>query len=168
MSHTENERKFVVKSNVAQSLIPNPVFSKQIFQFMLFDDGNICGRVRNIDNSYILTFKSSSTEQIRDEVEVGIDFRSADKLYQMSCGYILHKTRYNLNEKNSPTVFLDIFLKELNGLIVAEVEDPPIGYNIPSWFGKEVTGIPEFYTNNLCSSEETRKSALQLYKNFTS
>jgi len=111
-------------------------------------------RIRQIDSNYILTIKGKGLIQ-REEYELEITETEFKKLSKKTEGILLDKTRYYIPYKHY-TIELDVFHKEYEPLILAEVEFDSIHQaNVfipPDWFGENVSGNPSYQNNNLASN----------------
>ena len=115
-------------------------------------------RIRYIEDNYhkrsFMTIKSTGN-LIRKEIEFQIpinDYRRliAQKMYE---GNIINKLRYRIPLYDCLVAELDIYNKELSGLIIVEVEfiNEYIAneFKKPSWFGEEVTNDKRYKNKNL-------------------
>lgn len=111
-------------------------------------------RIRKKDDDYILTYKGPGF-MTRQEEEFPLTKEAYEKLLTKTEGIIISKTRYKIPEDNNLTIELDVFHKDLEGLILAEVEFPNIemanNYNPPFWFEREVTNEGTFHNSSLSS-----------------
>ena len=111
-------------------------------------------RIRKKDNDYILTYKGPGFME-RQEEEFPLTKEAYEKLLSKSEGIVISKTRYKIPEKTGLTIELDIFHKDLTGLILAEVEFPDTAsansYIPPKWFSRDVTMEGTFHNSQLCS-----------------
>ena len=111
-------------------------------------------RIRRKDDEYILTYKGPGFMS-RKEEEFPLSEEAYNKLLSKTEGIVISKTRYRLPESNNLTIELDIFHKNLEGLILAEVEFPDEKtaneYIPPSWFDRDVTMDGTFHNSNLSS-----------------
>ena len=98
-------------------------------------------RVRKKGNKYYQTEKGEGA-MVRTESEWEIDERAYLDGKAKSEGRILQKARYYIPYK-SHTIELDIYKGKHEGLIVCEVEfeseSEALSFEIPEWFGKEIT-----------------------------
>ena len=88
----------------------------------------------------------------REEVEIDLDEGQFETLWPQTEGRRVRKRRHLL-EHGDLTIELDVFAGDLEGLVVAEVEfgseDEARAFEPPSWFGREVTGVPEYLNESL-------------------
>lgn len=151
----EIERKFLIKEKLFNPT-SKPAIIKQGF---LSDDPDRSVRIRITDNKGFITIKGryDAAGLSRFEFEKEILHDEALDLLKLCKNIIIEKRRYNIKVVNH--IFeVDIFQKENEGLMVAEVELDDIheNFDIPEWLGKEVTGDPKYY--NLRLSEKPFKT----------
>lgn len=111
-------------------------------------------RIRKKDNEYILTYKGSGLMS-REEIEMPLTQEAYNILLSKTEGALISKTRYRIPEKDGLTIELDIFHKDFEGLLLAEVEFPnekaADSYIPPAWFGRDVTMENTFHNSHLSS-----------------
>ena len=111
-------------------------------------------RIRKKNDEYILTYKGPGFMSRREE-EFPLTKEAYEKLLTKTEGTVISKTRYRLPEKNGLTIELDIFHKDFDGLILAEVEfpdeDSANSYIPPEWFLRDVTNEGTFHNSSLSS-----------------
>ena len=95
---------------------------------------------------YELTYEGSGMLS-HPEFNLPLDQASYDNLLKKHDGLVIRKKRYMI--PLSPYMIeLDVFLEELQGLVIAEVEFPTVEEEIsfvpPEWFGEEVTESGEY------------------------
>ncbi len=140
----EMERKFLVKQ------IPNlwNVEHKELEQYYVSFSPEV--RVRKSNNKYYLTIKSSGN-LAREEVEMSIDKENFDRIKNMSQNNRIIKTRYYIPHAEF-VCELDVY-HNIKGLFTVEVEfenkDDAKIFDVPEWFGDEITNIEEFKNKNL-------------------
>ncbi len=149
----ETERKFLIK------YLPKDYekYSKMDIEqaYLSIDKEH---RIRKNDNLYYETFKGEGNLS-RTEIEKEITKDQYDNLYNKIISRVIYKTRYIIPYKDN-NIELNIYKKELSGLIVAEVEFNSVEesneFIPPIWFGKEVTFDNKFKNQYLatCSLEE--------------
>jgi adenylate cyclase len=108
-------------------------------------------RVRVKGNGAFVTIKGGNIGATRLEYEYAIPVEDANEMLEKFCTKpILYKTRYLILHKKH-TWEIDIFHKENDGLIVAEVELDSEDENVelPEWIVKEVTDEARYYNSNL-------------------
>ena len=136
----EIERRFLVQSESWKSLA---ILSEDIIQgYLNSHPENLAVRVRISNNKEgFLTIKSSINGLINKEFDYRIPIEDAYELLELS-KYKLSKTRYQLQINNKDWI-VDSF-KNLNSpLVLAEIEldSPSEKTLIPSWCGREITGM---------------------------
>lgn len=145
----EIERKFLVRDKHFLNEAHKSVVIKQGF---LNSDKNRVVRVRTSDDSGYLTIKgiSDASGLKRMEWEYEIPRAEAEALLAICEPTIIEKTRYYI--RNGSLEFeVDVFEKENEGLMVAEIElpDENTAFTKPHWLGKEVTGEVKYYNASL-------------------
>ena len=110
-------------------------------------------RIRVIDNKKaFITLKSSLNGLINHEFEYSIPIKDAIELIKLS-KYKITKTRYQLkiNKKNW---VVDLFDGSNSPLKIAEIElnDESEEIKVPSWCGKEITGIKSLSNASLAKT----------------
>ena len=105
------------------------------------DDGTEV-RVRRRAGQATLTVKSGAT-RARVEEELDIELERFERLWPLTEGRRIEKTRYEIAADGGLTIELDVYGGALDGLVVAEVEfaseDDADAFAPPSWIGREVT-----------------------------
>lgn len=154
----EIEKKYLVKY-IPDDLIRFP--KKKVEQGYLCHNPII--RIRKSNEQYILTYKSKQgitkeMEQqvsICQEVELPLTKEGYEHLKSKIDGNIIYKTRYMIPLEESLQIELDIFERQLSGLVFLEVEFPDqqtaLEFQPPDWFGKDVT-MDKAYTNSYLST----------------
>ena len=145
---TEIERKYLVDSEKWEVMNkPEPKLYRQGY-FKTNPGKSI--RVRYSGEHSYLTIKSDPVGISRSEFEYEIPNKDALQLLDHFCDAELEKKRYNIIHHDKKWE-VDVFLKDNEGLIVAEIEleyaDEPI--DLPGWIEKEVTGDERYYNANL-------------------
>ncbi len=145
----EIERKFlIVKEKLPDNYYEYPC--NELEQAYIITDPVL--RIRKKDNEYILTYKGPGFMS-RQEEEFPLSEEAYNKLLSKTEGTVISKTRYKLPEKDDLTIELDIFHKDLDGLMLAEVEFPDEKtaneYIPPDWFGRDVTTDGTYHNSNL-------------------
>ena len=147
----EIERRFLVKNEDWKSQI---VLSEDFSQAYLNSSiDEWATRVRVIDNNKgYITLKSSLNGLINYEFEYSIPRKDAIELIQLS-KYKITKIRYQLkiNKKNW---VVDVFEESNSCLKIAEIElnSESEEIQVPSWCGKEITGIKSLSNASLAIS----------------
>ena len=136
----EIERRFLVKNEDWKSQV---IFKENFSQAYLnssFDKW--ATRIRIIDNNKAyITLKCSINSLVKNEFEYTIPLKDANELIKFS-EYKIIKTRFHLKIGNRNWV-VDIFDGSNFSLEIAEIElnSECEEIHIPSWCGKEITGI---------------------------
>ncbi len=143
----EIERKFLLKGEEWRAF-GHPVLYRQGY---LNRSKERTIRVRMAGEKGYLTIKGISRGAKRTEYEYEIPKEDCHAmLSDLVETPVIEKNRYRIEYKG--LVFeVDEFLKENQGLILAEVELESEHQNIelPDWIGKEVTHDPRYYNSNL-------------------
>ena len=160
MDNLEIERKFLVKKESIPFNLKNFKYKKIVQGFIYL---NPAIRLRKSGDKYYLTIKSKSPKKlskysdlVRTEYEIAISKKAYKDLLSLCLGRIIYKKRYYIPYKCGNKTYmieLDIFEKELKGLIYAEIEFKTVksAYKIkvPDWFYKEVTNIKKYKNTEL-------------------
>lgn len=136
----EIERKF---------LIPAPPPNLEQFPcsridqaYVAIDPAGTEVRVRRRAGETSLTVKGGRGRS-RTEEELEIDIERFARLWELSGGRCLEKTRYEMPAGGGLTIELDVYAGDLEGLVTAEVEfataQAADRFIAPPWFGEEVT-----------------------------
>ncbi|MEI7812164.1 MAG: CYTH domain-containing protein [Ignavibacteria bacterium] len=147
----EIERKFLVKNNGWKKSISTASIYRQGY---LSTDKNTTVRVRTAGEKGFLTIKGLRTGIKRLEYEYEIPFDEAAQLLDLLCQKpLIEKIRY-IVFSNGYKWEIDVFGKENQGLVIAEIElpDEETVIVLPEWTGPEV-------------SEDSRYSNSSLVKN---
>ena len=109
-------------------------------------------RIRRRDGAASLTVKAGGGRS-RVEEEIEIDAEPFGRLWPLTEGRRLEKTRYLIPGSGELTIELDVYSGGLRGLMVAEVEfgseDAADAFQPPEWFGSEVTDDGRFKNQKL-------------------
>ncbi|HKE81970.1 MAG TPA: CYTH domain-containing protein [Solirubrobacteraceae bacterium] len=109
-------------------------------------------RVRRRAGDATLTVKSGGGRS-RAEEELAIEPERFERLWPLTEGRRIEKTRYEIALEGGPTVELDVYAGALAGLVVAEVEfgseEDADAFAGPPWLGREVTDDPRFKNQRL-------------------
>ena len=136
----EIERRFLVENEDWKSQVIRSEEFSQAYLNSSVDEWTT--RVRIIDNkkSY-LTLKSSLNGLTNYEFEYSIPIKDAVELIRLS-KYKITKTRYQLKIKEKDWI-VDLFDGSNSPLKIAEIElnNESEEILVPSWCGKEITGI---------------------------
>ena len=136
----ERERKFLVNKELLPSL--DQYSHKEIEQhYLTTGDEEI--RIRKQDSDFFLTIKKwNGTKRI--EIEVPI-FESEFSALFLLAEKSIKKTRYEISLENWDTAELDLYPDGFSSLEVEfETDEEMTTFTPPQWFGREVSGKPEF------------------------
>ncbi len=137
---TEIERKFVVVDVPAATVLGAGV---RIRQGYLAEEGDVEVRVRIAGDRATLTVKAGRG-LVRAEVECVVTSAEAEALWPYTEGRRIDKVRHRV-ALGDAVAEVDVYGGALGGLVVAEVEftneGASAGFEPPSWFGREVTGV---------------------------
>lgn len=146
---TEIEVKYLVEKMPKEAI---GVKSEKIVQGYLHrshSGGNTKAtvRVRQLGDKGFITIKGDKVGMSQPEFEYEIPVEEAQALFAICEPGILEKTRYYIPHGNH-TIELDVFEGKNKGLILAEIEleSESDKFEIPLWFGKNVTDDGN-YTN---------------------
>ena len=109
----------------------------------------------SINSKCFMTIKSKG-DLSREEVEFELLISKYRDLIEnkMYIGNIISKLRYEIPLENNLIAELDIYGKELFGLVIVEVEfeteEDANSFDKPIWFGEEVTNNKKYKNKNLC------------------
>jgi adenylate cyclase len=99
-------------------------------------------RVRRRDANAWLTVKSGGG-RARVEEEIQIDGERFERLWPLTEGRRIEKTRYEIPVGDDLVIELDVYAGDLDGLVIAEVEfdseEAAEGFAAPDWLGPDVT-----------------------------
>lgn len=159
----EIERKYLVRK------IPDDLsrhYSSQIEQGYLSMEPVI--RIRRIDKDYVLTYKSKTGVDIREdvcvnqEVELPLTKESYEHLRKKTDGILIEKTRYRIDH-GGYTIELDLFHGKYEGMMLAEVEFETVEeserFAEPDWFGENVSG--DYHYSNVFLAVGEQKNLVQ-------
>lgn len=136
-STVEIERRFLVNIEEMPSL--KNMEYVDIVQAYIPSNG-IVVRIRTADYKAYLTLKGPKVEAKADEFEYEIPIEDANKLIKKYCKLSLSKKRYVI-PFGGLKIELDVFKKNLKGLVIAEIELPNenFAFDVPNWFDREIT-----------------------------
>jgi len=143
----ESERKFLVRSNAWRAEVEKTM---SIRQFYLVAGIDRSLRVRLKDGRATLTLKLGSAARTRDEFEYPLSPEDARQMEPFASGSVIEKTRH-LVRHHGFLYEVDEFSGHLSNLVIAELEtfEDVADADLPSWLGREVTGIPAYYNASL-------------------
>jgi adenylate cyclase len=146
---TEIERKFLVRNT---SMLEGLTGTKMA-QGYLADNGMVV-RVRVAGDKGFLTLKGKTKGLSRAEFEYEVPLKDAVELLTdfASLGRV-EKVRYYI-AVGDLTFEVDVFEKELAGLVIAEVELPSEVHPVPKldWLGTDVSRDPRYRNSELAVS----------------
>ena len=144
----EIERKYLVDHEKWQCITKS--IGKLYRQGYLLTDPGKTIRVRVTPTNGYLTIKGLTVGATRPEYEYEIPLSDAVELLDNFSVAELSKIRYIINYNNKIWE-VDEFLKDNEGLIVAEIElqSENEEFDIPGWISNEVTGQEKYYNSNL-------------------
>ena len=151
----EIERKFLVDAQKWEALDKSqPKLYRQ--GYFTTNPGKSI-RIRYSGEHSYLTIKSEPAHLSRSEFEYEIPNKDALELLDHFCDAELEKYRYIIIHQNKKWE-VDVFLKDNEGLIMAEIELEAANesFDLPSWIEKEVTGEDKYYNANLVTNPFTK------------
>jgi adenylate cyclase len=99
-------------------------------------------RVRRRAERSWLTVKSGAG-RVRVEEEIAIEPDRFERLWPLTDGRRIEKTRYEIPAGDGLVIELDVYTGDLDGLVTAEVEFPSEeaaeAYVAPEWLGPDIT-----------------------------
>jgi adenylate cyclase len=146
----EIERKFLVPDPPGD-LDRHPSTAIEQGYLAIADDGTEV-RIRRRGGRATLTVKGAGGRS-RIEEELEIEEERFERLWPLTAGRRIEKTRYEIPAGDGLTIELDVYGGGLAGLVVAEVEFPSEGaadaFSAPAWLGPEVTDDPRYKNQRL-------------------
>jgi CYTH domain-containing protein len=110
-------------------------------------------RIRRRAGARTLTVKSGDVGRTRTEEEMELDAGRFERLWPLTAGRRLAKDRHLFALPGGLTAEVDVYIGELAGLRVVEVEfsseEESERFQIPDWFGREVTGDRRYRNREL-------------------
>lgn len=144
--HIEIERKFLVKA------LPDLTHAKKTYihqGYITHSNDSVEVRLRQKDEHYFITVKSGSG-MVRGEREISIGQKKFETLWPDTLGKRIEKHRWTDQLNTQQTFELDVFMGELEPLVLVEVEFPSSeqadNFQPADWFGREVT-VDKRYKN---------------------
>jgi adenylate cyclase len=99
-------------------------------------------RVRRRGDQAYLTVKAGGG-RVRVEEEIEIDGDRFERLWPLTEGRRIEKTRYEIDAGDGLVIELDVYTGALDGLVTAEVEfdseEAADAFEPPDWLGEDVT-----------------------------
>lgn len=154
-SHLEIERKFLLDRDSKFDNYDYSVINQSYIGFRPIS------RVRKVDNKYYYNQKGEGT-LVREESEKEITEDTYNKLIEYKIGRTIVKHRYKI-PVGKYVAEVDKYLDDLEGLLVVEVEFKSLedanNFEVPSWFGKEITDDLRYKNGNLAiaTKDEVRE-----------
>ncbi len=153
MNALELERKFLIAEAPAD-LERYP--ADRILQgYLAIDDNGSEVRLRRRGERTTLTVKQGGGLARREE-EVEITRGQFDRLWPLTEGRRVEKTRHLIDLPRGLMIELDRYDGQLAGLLVAEVEFPSAAaaqrFRPPDWFGREVTEDEAYKNQRLATA----------------
>jgi adenylate cyclase len=110
-------------------------------------------RLRRLGKRTLLTVKRGHGLR-RTEVEIEISAQSFGKLWPLTEGRRVRKTRHHIRDEVAE-FDVDVYSGSLEGLITAEIEFDSEhlseSFQPPEWIGPEVTGVAGYANQNLAT-----------------
>ena len=139
-SRIEIERKFLV-AEPPSDLERWPSTEIEQGYLVITEDGPEV-RVRRRHGRSWLTVKSGAG-RVRVEEEIEIEPERFDRLWPLTEGLRIEKTRYEIPAENGLVIEIDVYNGDLDGLVTAEVEfgseEAADAYAAPDWLGPDIT-----------------------------
>ena len=150
MTGQEVERKFALR---AIPFALDGYSASEIRQgYLSIDPDGSEVRVRRRGERCTLTVKRGAGVA-RDEEELDLDEGEFARLWPLTEGRRVDKTRYEIPAADGLVIELDVYAGPLGGLITAEVEfgsrDAAERFAPPGWLGREVTDDPAYKNRRL-------------------
>jgi adenylate cyclase len=146
----EIERKFLVPAPPAD-LGRHPASEIRQGYVAIESDGTEV-RVRRRDGAAVLTVKRGGG-RTRIEEEVALDADAFDRLWPLTEGRRIEKTRHLVPAPGGHVIEVDVYAGDLAGLVVAEVEfageADADAFVLPAWLGPEVTDDDRYKNRRL-------------------
>ena len=146
------ERKFLIPRPPAD-LERHPATRIEQGYIVVADDGTEV-RLRRAGPRTTLTLKRGSG-RVRMEEEIEIDPDRFMRLWPLSEGRRVEKTRYELPAGPEHTIEADVYSGPLDGLVTAEIEfrsaDDADAFIPPDWFGPEITDDRRYSNQRLAT-----------------
>ena len=99
-------------------------------------------RIRRRGDRAFLTVKSGAG-RVRVEEEIEIEPDRFERLWPLTEGLRIEKTRHEIDAGDGVVIELDAYTGDLEGLVVAEVEfdseEAAEAFAPPDWFGEDIT-----------------------------
>ena len=113
-------------------------------------------RVRRDGESCYLTYKGKGAV-FREEYNLPLTLEACNTLLEKCDGILIEKTRYRISMDKGLVAELDIFHGIYEGRVYVEVEFESTEYadafDVPEWFGTEVTGMDGYSNADLANGK---------------
>lgn len=151
----EIERKFLLSDDVEYIL--EDTENEHLDQGYLRSRGDTEARVRRAGDDYTFTVKhGSGSERLEQELPITSD--EFEALWPLTTGRQIQKTRYKVPIQDELIAEIDVYAGRHQGLSVVEVEFSDTAaknaFEVPSWFGQEVSDEPQYKNKNLATQNE--------------
>ncbi len=151
----ERERKFLVTQIPSRlSRYPHALIEQGYLALDNGQTGHYEVRLRRKDGKFTLTVKKKKATPIRLETEIPLSPASAAKLWPLTQGRRVAKTRYDIPYQGH-TIELDVYRGKTRGLVTAEVEFSSEAamrkFKPPDWMKKEITGRSKYANARLAN-----------------
>lgn len=143
----EYKRKFLI--NNGYNIVINNARKKVIKQGYINANGDL--GIRSINDKAFYLVKKSNDVKTKSEISK----EEYDRMIQLFNIKIITKTRYYININNQIAKY-DIYMNELDGLKIITINfekyDDYLKYQIPDYFGMEITKMASYQPENLINS----------------
>lgn len=159
----EIERKFLVTSDAWREAATSVNLFRQ--GYLSSSGSSATVRVRCLPTRAFLTVKGPRDGFVRAEFEYEIPVADGEELLRTLCdSRRIEKYRHTI-EVNGLTWYVDEYLGDHAGLLLAEVElsDPDQPLSLPPWVGEDVTQISEYQNAVLAERRCSRLSRSALF-----
>lgn len=120
--------------------------------YLALDPAGAEVRVRRKGDAHTLTVKSGAG-LVRGEEEVALSADDYERLWPLTAGRRVVKTRYLVPLAGALTAEVDVYEDALQGLLTAEVEfadeAAAHAFAAPAWLGEDVTGDKRYANQSL-------------------
>ncbi len=152
--HIEIERKFLVKTMPVLSHAQKTYIHQG---YITHSNDSVEVRLRQKDEQYFITVKSGSG-MVRSERETSIEQKQFETLWPDTQGKQIEKHRWT-GQLNTLEIFeLDVFMGELESLVLVEVEFSSTkqadDFQPADWFGREVTADKRYKNKALAMNPQ--------------
>lgn len=144
----EIEHKYLVVNDSYKDSVSKSI---HICQGYLSKEKERTVRIRISDDKACITIKGKNNGDTRMEFEYSIPIEDANKMISELCISPLIEKYRHIVEYEGNRWEIDEFKRELDGLVIAEIEIPTseYKYDIPPFIGKNVTNDIRYYNSNL-------------------